>query len=156
MARPQKTQAIGRKTETLKVRHTRFNVNNKDDAFDYSFRRKADIETGGGSDEYGYEPVSAENSSGEEFSVPGAAMKTKGKGQLVIQDVILCRRPKEVSAEFKRMEDEKFNNQQNYIKNVAQRHRAKLREIVGENDIDFRVTDQMSTTSKQRKGPTEE
>lgn len=128
-------------------------VLNKDPNYDYSFRRKAEVEQGGGVDRYGYEPITKGNSNGESWAIPYMSTKTKGSGQIVLEDVILCKRPKEVSTYFKSIEDERYNSQKLLIKNAAKNAQVKLRQL----DPSATVTDSSSGINfTQRKGPTEE
>ena len=145
--RASKTQAQGR-TQAA-IRPSRLAIENKDPNYDYSFRRRKDIEEGGGQDLLGYEPVGVGNSNGERFAIP-VATKTRGKKQLVMQDTMLCRRHKETSRYFKQFEDQKYNSQMKLIKDAASNARVKLRDINGT------VTDEIKGDFTQRPGFTED
>lgn len=150
-----RTQQNGQRTSQSITRHSALFVGNKDPNFDYSFRRKEDIEQGGGVDLYGYEPLNSSNSSGETWGGPaGMAHKTKGGKQKVYLDTVLCKRPKEVSAYFKNLEDEKYNSQVRFIRDAAKNARLALRDL----DAGSVVKDESQVSAKvftQRTGPTD-
>jgi len=135
--------------------HSPLTVLNKDPNYDYCFRNKVDIDEGGGVDHYGWEPLNAANHSGEEWGGPsGLAPKTRGKNQKVFMDTILCKRGKEVSNYFKRLEDEKYNAQVRFIRDAAKNARLALRDL----DPGAIVKDESEVSSRvftQRTGPTE-
>lgn len=150
-----RTQKAVSNTQQFKTRHSALTVLNKDPNYDYCFRPRKDIEDGGGVDMYGYAPVGTGNESGEEWGgLPGMAGRTKGAQQKRYLDTILCRRPKEVSAYFKRMEDDKYNSQVKFIRDTAKNARMALRAL----DEDAVVRDESEFTGRpftQRTGPTD-
>lgn len=149
-----RTAKAGEKT----AQHTQFSplsVQNKDPNMDYSFRRRKDIDDGNGVDVYGYEPVSARNSNGEMFGIVPHKTRTRGKGQLVHHDVILCKRPKELSKIIKIEEDEKYNAQVRLLQNSMKKAKTALREL----DPDSSFVESIKSGGPgmtQRQGPTEE
>ena len=154
MKHASKTQSVGYRTQSTARRPSHLNVTGKDPAFDYCFRKREEIEKGGGIDQYGYEPVGRENNSGEDWALPDvikSAHKKRSGKSLIFEDVILCKRPKEVSQYFQQIEDQKYNLQVNLIKEAAPRAQAKLR--MG--DQRATVTSDMSGMDlSHRKGPT--
>lgn len=149
-----KTRSLGNRT--ARVRTHNLEVVNLDPHMDYSFRRKQDIEEGGGTDMYGYTPVNSTNSIGETWAMTElGGVKTKGKKQLILQDVILCKRPKSTSQYFKDLEDEKYNNQIRLLKLAGKNVKAKARNL-GLSSDEFQITDSSSVQNVlQRPGPTE-
>lgn len=155
-----KTKQIGTRTNRKVTRRSPLNIANKDSRFDYSFRRKADIEEGGGMDQYGFTPVNSSNSNGESFSIPGipaAKTKTRGKNQIILGDTVLCKRPLETKEYFTALENEKYNSQKRMVRDVAKRATIKLRES-GFSADDFEIRDDSGGENDftQRAGPTEE
>lgn len=137
------------------TRHSALTIQNKDPNFDYSMRKRRDVEDGGGQDIYGYEPITQGNNTGEVFGAFPMRQKTGGSKQMVYLDTIACKRPKEVSTYFKREEDERYNAQVRHVQSAAKRTRNALREL----DPDSVVQDTSNFSGpsmKQRKGPTEE
>ena len=128
MGMKNKTKSVGSKTQKH-TRHSNLDVANKDPNSDYCFRRKKEIEDGGGMDNYGYEAVNATNSHGEEWNGPASMKRKGGKGQMTNQDTVLCKRPLETAKYFKRIEDEKYNAQILHIKNACAAAKDKLRNI---------------------------
>lgn len=158
MAEPSKTRELGSKTHGYYA-HQQLAILNRDPRFDYSFQRRKDVEEGGLGEQLGWEPVTAKNSCGETWAGPsGAISKTAAKKSLYFQDTLLCKRPLEVSAEIKRMEDEKYNAQKFLVKNAARNARIQLRQI--EESIGLEpsasVEDRSTMNFTQRKGPTQE
>lgn len=151
-----RTQQNGTRTSQSLTRPSALIVENKDPNFDYSFRRKEDIDQGGGVDVYGYEPVGQGNSSGEVWGGPaGMAHKSRGSKQKVHLDTILCRRTKEVSSYFKQLENEKYNSQVRFIRDAAKNARLALRDL----DPGSVVKDESQVSAKvftQRTGPTDQ
>lgn len=157
-----KTQRIGEKTRKKVERVSPLNVLNKDPRFDYSFRRKSEIEDAGGEDMYGWGPVKTGNCSDEVLDNPLARFrkteqktKTKTRKEMKYLDVVLCRRPKEVSEYFRAQENEKYNANVRFIKSVSKNAKESFR--------DSGVEVSMNDTSKyqgpsveQRLGTTEE
>lgn len=151
--RAQKTNST--KTSSIKtLRVSGLEITNKDPDCDYSFRRKREIEEGGGVDQYGYEPVTSENSVGEVRNIPFATAKMKTKtGMIAFHDTVLCKRPKEVSRYFQAIEDEKYNSQKEFVRTAASRAQIKMREI----DPSAVIQDHSKGLNfTQRPGPTEE
>lgn len=147
-----KTQSIGQRTGKNYSRISRLTVNNKHPEFDYSFRRKTDISGDAGSDQYGYVPVGPGNESGETWGGPGwAKTNTAGKA-VVVDDVILCRRPKAVSKYYKDQEDDKYNDQIKQVAEFNRRASQSLREL----DSGATVKAEIKGDFTQRQGPTEE
>jgi hypothetical protein len=149
--KPSRTQAsrtISQKTK----RPSGLEIVNKHPDFEYSFRLRKEVEEGGGQDRYGYEPVTAANTSGEARAItfaPGMKSK-KAPGAILLQDTMLCKRPKQVAAYFKSLEDEAYNSHMEMIKNSAQRAQVRLRQVDGS----ATVTDQTSGIDfTQRVGP---
>lgn len=149
-----KTQAIGHKTAP-KVRHSFLSVKNKDPRFDYCFRSRKDIEEGGGEDRYGWVPVGATNSAGEEWDIPHPPVQHKGRKQIILQDTILCKRPKQTTKYFKGIEDQKYNAQVSLVKNAARNAQVRLRQAQREAGLeaDAMVEDRSTIQLKQRQGP---
>jgi len=106
-----------------------FTVTNKDPNFSYSWQRRKTVEEGGGSTFDGWEPVGAKNHNGETWEGPKGYSPQGGNKQFLNQDVILCKRPKEVSVYYKSSAIEKRNSQIRFINSVAQNAKDKLREI---------------------------
>ncbi len=136
--------------------HSAVSVAGKDPKFDYSFRRRKDIEDGGGMDILGFEPVGEGNSSDERWNGPKSLQaRTKGRKQIVNQDTILCRRPLETARYFKRLEDEKYNAQCRLVLSAAKNSQQKLRSL----DPGAVVVDRhqgLEAAMVQRTGPTTE
>lgn len=151
-----RTQANGSKTAKSVTRHSALNIANKDPNFDYSFRRKEDIEQGGGVDVYGYRPVGADSKDAESYGGPAALFhKSRGKNQIVNLDTVLCKRPKEVAEYFKSLEDDKYNSQVMFVRDATKNSRDKLRSI----DPRAVLTDNSDFSGKpftQRTGKTED
>jgi len=147
--KPSKTQQ--NKTQNFSTQHSRCDVLNKDPDYDYCFRRKRDIEEGGGMDQYGWQPVGEGNESGEKPAIP-FLVNTKAKKQIAFDDVVLCRRKKEVTRYFKQIEDDAYNAQQRFIATAAKRAQVSLRQL----DQTATVEDQSEIKFTQRPGPTEE
>ncbi len=145
---PRTQQKIGRYSATM--------VAQKDKGFDYSFRRKADIEQGGGMDHLGYEPVSEENYNGETWNGPRSMqLRSKGRKQIVLQDTILCKRPMETANFFKAHEDEKYNAQCRLVMTASKNADGALRKL----DPGAVIVDHSTGLEKampQRTGPTQE
>ena len=150
--RSAKTQSIGAKTKNFSPQISRLAILGKNPAYDYSFRRKKEIEEGSGMDEYGYEHVGIGNTDGETWATP-VPLKSKGARQIVYQDTILCRRKKEVSQYFINQENEKYNTQKQMISESARNARIQLRKL----DPNAVVTDDIKSSDgfSQRPGPTE-
>lgn len=145
---PRTQQAVGRYSPTM--------VAKKDPRFEYSFRRKVDIEQGGGMDHLGYEPVSEENYNGEVWNGPRSMQqRSKGRKQIVLQDTILCKRDKETANFFKAHEDEKYNAQCRLVMTASKNADGALRKL----DPGAVVVDTSTGLEKampQRQGPTQE
>ena|SRR3990167_2096498 len=150
--RASRTQAIGSRTPK-NAPISRLDILNKEPGFDYSFRRRKDVEEAGGVDEYGWEPVGVDNHKGEAWALP-FPVKTKGRKQLVFQDTILCKREHKFTAYFQRMENKKYNSQKMLITEAAGHAKARLREL----DPNVRFEDGVKSSDgfSQRKGPSEE
>lgn len=146
-----KTRSLGSKTQS--IRRTALMIDNKDPSFDYSFRRRKDIDEGGGQDMYGYVPVQRSNNNDEVWHGPkGLQTQSKAK-QIVYQDTILCKRPKEVSQYFQQQEDEKYNSQVRLVLSTSKRVQMGLRQI----DPDATVEDGSNFNESgfsQKIGPT--
>lgn len=130
-------------------------VQNKDPDFDYSFRRRKDVEDNGGEDLDGYSPVTEGNSSGEAFSMYPGQKKTRGSKSAFYADTVLCRRPKHISRYFKRIEDEQYNSQVNHVRNAAKRARDAFRDLDPDSVVEAK-TEFRGPGMKQRAGVTEE
>lgn len=152
------------RTQKQKTRATprwsRLSVTGKEPGYDYCFRRRKDIDENGGMDQHGWEPIGVANHKGEELGVPDRVKKHMAKGggrkQIIYEDVILCKRPVEVTAFFKEQEDERYNAQVNLIKNAATSARGKLRERMVEGGFDADsadITGTVETKLTQRLGP---
>ena len=156
---PSKTQTVANGEKTSKhTRHSALFIQNKDPNFDYSMRRKKEIEDGGGQDIHGYEPVCARNYNGEVFgSFPfkRQVSKTKGSKQYVYHDTILCKRPVEVTKYFKDLEDERYNSQVMHVRNAAKNARAAINGMGGDGTF-VSKSSFAGPGMTQRKGPTEE
>ncbi len=126
--KPSVTQSIGNKTHAITKRMSRLDILNKNPDYEYAFRLRKELEEGGGVDQYGYECVGHGNENGERWALPIGAPKSKGKKQMILQDVVLCRRKKEVGAYFRVQENQKYNSQKMLIKTIAQRAQVRLRE----------------------------
>jgi len=137
-------------------RHSPLMIANKDPNFDYSFRPKADIEAGGGRDMHGYEPVCKNNSCGEVWDGPKALQSKGAKGQIVFQDTICCKRPKEVSDYFKEQENIKYNSQVRLIMESGRRARASLRSLDAGSVVVDKTDFGPRRALTQRVGPTEQ
>lgn len=149
-----KTQ-ISKTNVNKNTRHSGLSISGKDPKMDYCWRRRADIEEGGGQDHLGYIQVTAANHTGEASGLPflNKGIKTnKTNKTFRLHDVVLAKRTKEAKDYFKGLEDEKYNSQIRFIKSTSQRARVKLRQI----DSNAVVVDQSSTTLKQRPGPSME
>lgn len=150
--RAARTQAIGSRTpQNAPV--GRLEVLNKEPGFDYSFRRKKEIEEGGGIDEYGWEPVGVDNNKGEAWALP-FPVKTKGRKQLIFQDTILCKREKKITSYFRQLENQKYNSQKMLIAEAAGRAKAQLRQL--DPNAMFQDDTKSSDGFSQRKGPSED
>ena len=150
-----RTQKVGDKTSSHTRRLSAINIQNRDPNFDYSFRRKKEVEDGGGQDIYGYVPIGESNSNGETLGAYPVLQRTKGSKQLVYLDTIACKRPKEVGQFFKAEEDERYNAQVRHVQTSAKKTRHALRSL----DPDSVVKDDGSYGGPgmtQRKGPTQE
>jgi len=148
------TQTTGSKTRSH-TRHSTLNIENKDPNFDYCFRRRKEIEDGGGADIFGWEPIGPANSNGESFQAFPGQKRTKGTGQMVYIDTVACKRPKEVSRFFKSQEDEKYNAQIQHVRTASTRTREALRELDPDSVVEEKATFK-GPGMTQRKGPTEE
>ncbi len=139
-----RTESIGHRTKKT----SRTSVLNKDPNFDYCFKRKEEVESGEASQE-DWSPVSGKDTeeTWENSYEKGKRARTKGTGQLVLQDTILCRRTKDASAHFKKFEDDKYNNQMKFVRDVAKNAKAKLRGVANVKD---------SSKFSQKTGPTED
>lgn len=149
-----RTQRVGERTQ----RHTYvapLTIQNKDPRFDYSFRNRKAIEDGGGEDIYGYEAIREGNNSGEVFSAFPGQKKTRGGREMRYLDAIACRRPKEISAHFKREEDEKYNAQVRHVRSAAKRAREALRNLDPDSVVESK-SEFKGPGMSQRPGPTEE
>lgn len=153
-----KTQSNGSKTYKSKTRISPLDVSNLDDKFDYSFRRKVDIEQGGGEDMHGFRPVNESNNSGEVSGGPLAKFqKSKGGKQITHLDVILCRRPKEIAEYFQNEENEKYNANLRFVKSVGRNSRDKYRGTEIEENFEIKDESKFSGSAmQQRKGTTAE
>ena len=151
-----RSQATSRTQSKTLGRFSATMVANKDPGFEYSFRRKADIEEGGGMDHLGFEPVSEENYADEVWSGPRSMQaRSKGRKQIVLQDTVLCKRPLETANFFKRIENEKYNAQCRLVQTASRSADVKLREL----DPGAVVVNHSTGLEKampQRTGPTEE
>lgn len=148
-----KTKRIGEKT-AFHTNRQDLAIENKNPNYDYSFRRMKDIEEGGGADFYGWEPIGVGNSDGETWQGPHGFSPRGATKTMRLQDVIACRRKKEISEAIKADEDEKYNAQVNLVRSATQRARGKLRQIDPGGNISVEgglAPNQL----KQRPGPTE-
>lgn len=143
---------MSKTTVNKNTRHSALNINNKDPDMDYCWRRRVDLEEGGGQDDYGYEQITSANYAGETSGVPFLNKNSKAKKGFRNTDVVLAKRTKEATQYFKGLEDEKYNSQVRFVKTTSNRVRAKLRQI----DSDSVVTDHSSNNLTQRPGPSME
>ena len=128
-----RTRTIGNKTQRAVRRHSALDVQGLDSNMDYSFRRKETEESSGGTDGYGFTPVTMANSVGEDWAIPyKVEQKSKGKRQLVKDDVILCKRPKEAKEYFQAVDDEKYNAQVRLLRSGRKQGREKMRQAGGD------------------------
>lgn len=145
---PRSQQSVGRFSPTM--------VSNKDKNFEYSFRRKFDIEQGGGMDHLGYEPIGEDNYSNETWSGPRSMQaRAKGRKQIVLQDTILCKRPVETARFFQNFENERYNSQCRLVQTASRSASDALRKL----DSGAVVVDSSTGLDKampQRPGPTQE
>lgn len=148
------TSKNGSKTAS-RAAHSALSIQNKDPNFDYSFRRRQEIQDAGGEDIYGWTPISEGNTSGEFFSAFPGQKKTAGSKEMYYLDTVACRRPKEVSKYFKSEEDDKYNSQIAHVRSAAKRAKAAFREMDEDAKVkhDFKFKGPGMT---QRTGPTEE
>lgn len=155
-----KTHAIAEGEATSEfMTHDELRIANKDPKSDYSFRLRSKMDSSGGRDSYGFEPVTALNSCGEVLAGPLSFMNTKGKGQVVVDDVILCKRPIEAKLYFDKIDAEKYNRFQKFVRSAAPSARAQLRKIEEANGL--APTAEVNDNSRgfefsQRTGPTEQ
>lgn len=152
-----RTQQVGRRTQGASVgRHSGVMVDGKDPNFEYSFRRIADIEAGGGIDNQGYAAVGADNYNGETWGGPRSLQsRSRTSKQIRNQDTILCKRPLDVAAHFKADENRKYNAQAQLVLHAGKRARVALRKL----DSGAIVENQskgLERAFKQRPGPTME
>lgn len=144
------------RTQQVAGRFSATMIANKDPKFDYSFRKKSDIEQGGGMDHVGFEPVSEENYSGEVWNGPRSMQqRSMGRKQVVLQDTILCKRPMETANFFKAQENEKYNAQCRLVMTASRNADGALRRL----DPGAVVVDSSTGLEKampQRPGITEE
>ena len=150
-----KTKQIGKKT----ARHTHrgmFEIEGKEAGMEYSFRRYVDIEQGGGTDMYGYEPVDKHNSKGEAWAAPRGVKPRGGTGQMRNMDTILCKRPEEAGDYFREEENERYNSQTQLVMTASKRANGKLRQINTGQQI-AKVEGELTGSEyfTQRPGPTE-
>ena len=145
---PRTQQKIGRFSPTM--------IANKEPGMDYSFRRRADIEQGGGMDHLGFEPVGESNYAGEIWNGPRSMQQNSiGRKQVVLQDTILCKRPNETAQFFKAHEDEKYNAQCRLVMTASRSADGALRKL----DPGAVIVDSSTGLEKampQRPGPTQE
>lgn len=157
-----KTQKNGQKTSAARTRNSALSVIGKNPDFDYCFRKKSDIQDGGGEDMYAWSPVKQGNSSGEEHDNPLARYRAGNRGsktaaskkEITHLDVVLCRRPKEVGEYFQSQEDQKYNAGVGFIKSVSKNAREKFRD--GGADVSVKDSSRHEGPSvNQRMGTTE-
>lgn len=132
-------------------------VQNKDPNFEYSFKRRADIENGS-AEAWGWDVVNEDNNSGEVRKLDRTIKKrTGGSKQVSLIDTVLCRRDKnsDIAIYERQHENSKYNAQIQLIKTASQRSKAALREL----DPGAIVVDGSKNLDRvlvQRTGPTEE
>lgn len=143
--RTQRTQLIGNRTGRV----SRTAVAHKDPNFDYAFKHREDIEDGTAEHE-GWDVVRGPNRK-ESWHNPFTKKldRTKGTGQMVLQDTVLCKRSKEDSVAAKAAENAKYNAQMEFVKNASRNANLAFREA----GINARVEDHSKYT--QKNGPTE-
>src|SRR3990167_4609094 len=150
------TQELGHRTQKV-AKFSPLMVTGKDPEFDYAFRRKSDLEQNGGIDFQGFQIVSEVNNNGERWDGPKSLQSIySARGSISYVDTVLCKRPKEVSVFFKKLENEKYNAQVRFIQSSANRTQMKLRQL----DPGASVLDNShgldSKVFMQRVGPNEE
>lgn len=115
-------------TQGWSGRSSFLNVKGKDPNFDYSFQRRIKLEEGGGVTVDGWAAVNAENHAGEKADGPASWANTAAKKEIRFEDVVLCKRPKYVSAQLKMRETEKYNRNARLIRDAAPQARMAFRE----------------------------
>lgn len=140
-------------------RASRTAVTGKDPDYEYSFKRRVDVLTDGGSAmQEGWEAINKENSKGENWETANHVRtlkdRTKATGEIHFHDTVLCRRHKEDAAYFKNFEDRKYNAQMKLLNEAAKDAKQKLRPIGDQAGLkdEFKQTGRQFT---QRAGPTE-
>jgi len=150
-----RTKRISRTRETI-GRFSFTQIQGKDPNFDYSFQKIEDVEKGGGATFTGYEPVSEKNYAGETWGgPPSMQVRSRATKEIRYLDTIACKRDKETSAFFKRLEDEKYNAQCNLILSANQRVQVSLRQLDPGSVVVNRTTG-LEKAMKQRPGPSQE
>lgn len=135
-------------------------VANKDPKFDYSFQLRSRVEQGGGVTPDGWAPVGKGNESGEKAEGPTAWFDRSTSHGITYEDVILCRRPKEVTAMVRRYEAQKYNAHLNLIRKAAGDVQDKFRNIERAAGLTERANVNLEQVSgvddyKQVAGPTQ-
>ena len=151
------THKVGRATGRRVGSRSSLSISGKNPQYDYSFKLASSI-LDIGCDQNGWIPVGEGNYSGETWEIPfmkTLQAQTKGSfKQIKYIDTILCRRSKEVSAGFKREEDERYNQQIRLVRESAKNAHVKLRQL----DDNASVTGNISQSGKpmQMRGETQD